>query len=293
MKHHRFGFTLIELLVVISIIALLIALLLPALGAAREQSRTVACLSNLRQVHVGLQVYAGEQRDHAPPGDASMGNGYENWVSILVHRESIAYTVDRYANPAEKSAKYDDMSRSANRGVFRCPSDLGSVRRLDWVGADSARSRSFFAEGPTHDDLQKLHRVDSPRWLSAVVDTSYGVNGSYGFSGSWNWHSRYFFRNHNLWDNSAANIAGRTLPKYSLIRSPGRFALLFDGIYMLDQDPAKIAARHNARTVTNVLCADGHARSAQRRTEIPTTGGQMDNLATLNTFDSFQWRLDQ
>lgn len=57
------GFTLIELLVVIAIIALLIGILLPSLGAARESARTVVCSSNLRQLSVATHAYAAENRD--------------------------------------------------------------------------------------------------------------------------------------------------------------------------------------------------------------------------------------
>ncbi|MFN7022413.1 MAG: type II secretion system protein [Phycisphaerales bacterium] len=62
----RTGFTLIELLVVIAIIALLVAILLPALGKAREQSKRVVCLSNVRQMSVAMNFYAKDYRDWFP-----------------------------------------------------------------------------------------------------------------------------------------------------------------------------------------------------------------------------------
>ena len=60
------GFTLVELLVVIGIIALLIAILLPALNAAREQANVTACLSNLRQIGLGIDLYAVNNKSTMP-----------------------------------------------------------------------------------------------------------------------------------------------------------------------------------------------------------------------------------
>jgi prepilin-type N-terminal cleavage/methylation domain-containing protein/prepilin-type processing-associated H-X9-DG protein len=62
------AFTLVELLVVIGIIAVLIAMLLPALNAAREQSRRTVCLSNLRQLGIYLKLYGAQNKDVLPIG---------------------------------------------------------------------------------------------------------------------------------------------------------------------------------------------------------------------------------
>src|ERR1700722_17231776 len=61
------AFTLVELLVVIGIIALLIAILLPALNKARKSSNTVACLSNIKQLDIGLLQYFTDNKGHFSP----------------------------------------------------------------------------------------------------------------------------------------------------------------------------------------------------------------------------------
>jgi len=67
-SHARRGFTLIELLVVIGIIAVLIGILLPTLGRAREQAKRVQCLSNMKQVVTAYVLYAQADRDQIPLG---------------------------------------------------------------------------------------------------------------------------------------------------------------------------------------------------------------------------------
>lgn len=66
-KPAQSGFTLIEVLVVISIIALLISLLLPALAKARDTTRGIQCLSNIRQLFLYASFYAEEHNDYTPP----------------------------------------------------------------------------------------------------------------------------------------------------------------------------------------------------------------------------------
>jgi prepilin-type N-terminal cleavage/methylation domain-containing protein len=102
----RRAFTLIELLVVIGIIGVLIGLLLPALAHAREAAHRAGCLSNLRQLHQALNMYANQFKDHIPIGyiaDEFQWNynaNFANATQAFVTQFGLLRDVKLLSNPA-------------------------------------------------------------------------------------------------------------------------------------------------------------------------------------------------
>ena len=125
----RLAFTLIELLVVIAIIAILAALLLPALGRAKLKAQAVQCMNNGRQMMLSWRLYVEENGDKVPAAwgssDAWLGKNSMSWTGN---------PVTDGGNPSNWDINYDIAKSclwpycSKNSGIWRCPADTSTAK---------------------------------------------------------------------------------------------------------------------------------------------------------------------
>ena len=109
-KDKKAGFTLIELLVVIAVIAILAALLLPVISAAKKRAQRAACVNNLRQINLGVRMYADDSHDATPsPGSAVAAtnamllySGYKDFMKSYVGLKGASSPQDKlFACPVD------------------------------------------------------------------------------------------------------------------------------------------------------------------------------------------------
>lgn len=155
MKTRGCAFTLIELLVVIAVIALLAALLLPTLGRAKESGRAAACLSNLHQIGLALQLYVQDNNNRLP-----------------FMRDRSLTTTNELPSPDLVLTNY-----LGNPRVMRCPSDQRQVFETTgcsyyWnnlLNGEDADHLSAFGIGfaphqiPLFCDKEKFHAARGPK----------------------------------------------------------------------------------------------------------------------------------
>ncbi len=188
-RHRIIGFTLVELLIVISIIALLLAILLPALGKARKQAQATVCLSNLKQIGLVLYMYHDDNNgyisrdiDRAAWFLVFMPYLGENKPDVNDYREVEIYNCPGFPNSGS------GMPNSIYGFSDGVPNSLQSV---DYV-VNAWEGDGIQTKGPT-----KITKIDKPSdtvyladnesgiWRPVIVDKQQLENTSYSLLDVW------------------------------------------------------------------------------------------------------------
>ncbi len=165
----RSGFTLVELLVVIGIIALLISILLPALSKARNSAKTMACLSNLRQLGQATAMYAGENKQYLPYPTTTLGER-ALWFNAL----------DPYLQAVEDNSARTGVAAGRNYKRYKQCEVYDSFDGGKFTGAQDTTkefSRTFKMNSMLrHNDPYSQAKITEVRQSSEVVIFGDGVS---------------------------------------------------------------------------------------------------------------------
>jgi prepilin-type processing-associated H-X9-DG protein len=281
------AFTLVELLVVIGIIALLVGILLPTLGRARENANQVKCMANMRQLGQALTIYIGEYKGSLPiglVGDNSTINGGVTYRGESVDWTTLLYKVlNRKAGLGQGSQDAVTAENAGLRAVFVCPSVFSPSKVPKETITHYSSHPRIIPDLNQKDQLQallhpgpdagtkylvpyKVARIKRAAEIVAVFEGSVaplGQNGGYLAHSTCNGidKQRIVTKPYltDLYELSASPIDANT----PINMHSGKFGWneAVDLNKDTDNNEGNVRFRHKGDTQTNALMVDGHVQT--------------------------------
>jgi len=259
---HGFGrrsagaFTLVELLVVIGIIAIMIAILLPALNGARKRARATQCMSNLRQIATAMVMYSETNRGFVIPSYTMSGVAggagvpLDGWAPIL----------DRDG--------YIKGRQALDNSVFLCPDTLDiEGMKGGQTGDDRGKPQGWMDWPNLRLGVDNVATTIPARGFTKIIRVGYWINADNPI-GSATTVTPDLFYTCSVGYGPGTNGVSLNYQKTSRIRRPSLLITLADGVYAGRQRDARfgvtnsrIGYRHSGadgKPAANVAFADGH-----------------------------------